>query len=899
MLYALLPASHADDVAADMARAYAGKRSKGWGRWGADLWFWGQVLAPDTFRLARILKARDRVTALRGGDGMRMESIVQDVRYAARTLARSPGFTIAAVTMLTLSIGANTALFSVLEEAVLAEPPFSDRLVMVDNLFTMPNGEYMRSKWSYPRYRAFRDETRFLEDVAGYSLRTMTLTELGPPAVIGVETVTPSFFPVLGIAAARGRVFGAEEIDNGSADMVALISHDFWQTRLGGSEAAVGSTITLNQMNLVVLGVLPSGFDGISGGANVWVPFSALREIENVGMLEQAWNQHFDVLATLAPTATLENARSEAHAFATRIFERWAPPPGASHVQAKGDVVRYREARVNQATKSSMFALFGAVGLVLLIATANLAGLMIARGTSRYREAAIRASLGAGRTRLLRQLLTESLLLSLVGGVLGVALASLGVEVLGRWLVDALGTGGGRALEYLDPEGLGINWRVMTFSLLLTAGVGVAFGILPAWQAAKADPSTSLKGGAPVGGNTSRRARAGRDGLIVLQVGVALVLLVGASLMMRSMANIQRAEVGYDSDGLLAGMYSLTSADGLAGVELSDFHLDFLQRVRALPGVAGATLGEVPMGGPTLRTIILSSEGRPELTPDSHFIIRSQAVADGHFGVLGAELVEGRDILATDAMDTDPVVVLNETAAEQLFPDGGALGRKVRFLDGKFQEPGATVVGIVKDLQLGEPGLAKESQTFIPMSQRPQLATGLMVRSLIDPEDLVASVRSTLEDIAPHVVLTSVMPMRERTASVTARPRVVTALLSLFGAASLFLVAVGLYGTIAFTVARRTGELGLRASLGATRWSLAALVLGQGLGVTLLGIGVGLVGAAWATRFLQGLLFGIEGIDLPAMIAACIGLSLVASVATYVPARRAMRIDPMTALRAD
>ena len=228
VLHALLPASHADDVAADMARAYAGKRSKGWGRWRADLWFWGQVLAPDTFRLARILKARDRVTALRGGDGMRMESIVQDVRYAARTLARSPGFTIAAVTMLTLSIGANTALFSVLEEAVLAEPPFSDRLVMVDNLFTMPNGEYMRSKWSYPRYRAFRDETRFLEDVAGYSLRTMTLTELGPPAVIGVETVTPSFFPVLGIAAARGRVFGAEEIDNGSADMVALISHDFW-----------------------------------------------------------------------------------------------------------------------------------------------------------------------------------------------------------------------------------------------------------------------------------------------------------------------------------------------------------------------------------------------------------------------------------------------------------------------------------------------------------------------------------------------------------------------------------------------------------------------------------------------------------------------------------------------
>ena len=285
-----------------------------------------------------------------------MESIRQDIRYAARTLARSPGFTIAAITVLTLSVGANTALFTVLEEAVLAEPPFPDRRVTIDNLFTMPNGEFMRSKWSYPRYRAFRDETRFLEDVAGYSLRTMTLTELGPPAVIGVETVTPSFFPVLGITAARGRVFGAEEIDNGSRDMVAMISHDFWQARLGGSQAAVGSTITLNQMDLQVLGVLPSGFDGVTGGANVWVPVSALREIENAGMLEQPWNQHFDVLASL-----------------------------------------------------------------------------------------------------LRQLLTESLLLALVGGALGIAAASLGVGVLGRWLMDALGTGGGRGLQYLDPDGLGIR----------------------------------------------------------------------------------------------------------------------------------------------------------------------------------------------------------------------------------------------------------------------------------------------------------------------------------------------------------------------------------------------------------------------------------------------------------
>jgi putative ABC transport system permease protein len=830
-----------------------------------------------------------------------MESLLQDIRYAARTLLRSPGFTIAAVLMLTLAIGANTALFSVIEEAILAEPPFPEpeRLVVLDQTFTPPDGNVRRSRWSYPRYRAFREEARFVENVAGYNSRTMTLTEIGAPTVVAVETVSPSYFPLLGVRAASGRVFTAEEADNGSARMVAIVSDAFWKTKLGASATAVGSTIMLDQKSMLIAGVLPSGFEGITGSAEVWIPFSALREIDNAGMIDDPWNQHFDVLARLAPGASFENALAEMTTFGERIFERWPPPPGASDMIPGGDVVRYSEARVDQSAKLSMFALFGAVVMVLLIATANLAGLMLARGTTRHKEAAIRASLGAGRGRLLRQLLTESLLLALVGGVLGIVFAIVGIDVLGRWLVDGIGSGGGRGMEYLDPDSLSINWKVLSFAILLTAGVGVALGIMPALQAAKADPNTSLKGGQPPGRRAQLRARAGRDGLIVVQVGVALVLLVGASLMMRSMANLQAVDLGYDPDNLLTGIYSLTSEDESAGVVPANFHLGFLERVRALPGVADATLGEVPMGGPTLRTIVMGSDGRPDLTAETHIWVRAQSVADGHFGVLGTKIVEGRDILASDGLDSEPVVVLNEVAAQEFFPDGDAIGRRIRFLNGKFQDPGATVVGIVGTLQLGEPGREIERQAFVPITQRAPLATGLIVRSLIDPEMLGPTIQRTLADAAPHVVLTSAMTMEERTASVTARPRIVTALLSLFGVASLFLVAVGLYGTIAFTVARRTPELGLRASLGADNWSLGMLVLKQGLGVTLLGLAVGLLGAVWATRFLQGLLFGIEGVDAITLITASMGLLLVATLASYLPARKAMRIDPMVALRAD
>ena len=627
---------------------------------------------------------------------------------------------------------------------------------------------------------------------------------------------------------------------------------------------------------------------------------SALREVENSTLLEDPWNQHFHVLGRLASGATLANARSEVQAFGATVMERFPPPVAATRLSAGSDVVPFQEARMNPVAMNSMIALFGAVGLVLLIAVANLAGLLLARGATRRREATIRASLGAGRTRLLRQLLTESLALAFMGGALGVALAWFGIDALGIWLGDALGTGGGRGLEYLDTGALSINWRVLGFAFALTAGVGLGFGLLPAWQAAHTDPNEALKGDAPASGGRKRmRVSFGRDGLMVVQVAVATVLLAGATLMMRTMLNLQRVDPGYAQENLLTAMYTLSVADEQAGIDPATFHLDYLERLRALPGVVGATLGEVPMGGPTWRTIVMGSDGRPDLTPAMHTWIRVQPVADGHLGVMGVRFAEGRDIQATDDWNTDKVIVLSRMAAADLFPDGSPIGRRIQLGWSGYGGSGAQVVGVVDDLQLDGPGQPPQPLGFVSVRQAPRLETGVLVRTGSDPDDLIPAVRSALADIAPDIALTSVMSMERRARNTTARPRVVAMLLGVFGVVSLFLVAAGLYGTIAFAVARRTKELGLRVSLGADRMAISGLVLRQGIGVTLVGIGLGVLGSLGATRALQGVMFGVGSFEPSTLLGVSAILFLVAVIAASVPARRATRIDPMVALRAE
>jgi predicted permease len=547
-----------------------------------------------------------------------------------------------------------------------------------------------------------------------------------------------------------------------------------------------------------------------------------------------------------------------------------------------------------------MLALFGAVLLVLLMATANLAGLVMARGATRVREAAVRASLGAARFRLVRQFMTESLILALVGGVAGIALAGFGVNLLGTWLSNALGTTGGRELQYLNPAALGIDWTVMAFACILTACVGVAFGLLPAWQGSRADSTTAMRGGrTQTLGNRGSGLPLGRNGLIAVQVALAMVLLSGATVMMNGLRSMQDVPLGYDRENLFTAIYTLSPADELAGIDPGGFHSAFLERIRAIPGVDQATLGEVPMGGPTWRNLVLSSEGRPDLTPATHSWVRILPVADGHLEALGIELVAGRGIDATDEANSELVVVLNELAAQEYFPDGGAVGRRIRIAWPELEVEGARVVGITKDAQMGEVGAPAERQAYVSIRQAPRLATGVMIRSTRSTADLARAVRGALTALNPNTALTSVMFMEDRLASVTARPRVVTAALGIFGSVALFLVAAGLYGTISFTVVRRTRELGLRLSLGAEGSTVLGLVLRQSLTVTLLGLGLGVAGALILARGLEGLAFGNEPLTLVDLLASSAVLFAVALAAAWIPARRALSIDPMVALRAE
>ncbi len=876
-------------------------RRRAWGmEWEGELWQL-RTRGDRPVRLAAFLTGAIWHATWERMEGWTMETFVSDLRLTLRGLARSPGFTLAAITLLTLGIGGSTALYSLLEEAVLSAPPYPDpeRIVVVDNLFAMPESELQPSMWSYARFEAYRAESRAVVQPAAYGDRTLTLTDLGDAAIVSVEVVSPAYFSLLGVQASLGRVFSSEEEDQGAPTRVAVIGEAFWHDRLGGALEAIGSSITLDRVDFRILGVLPAGFGGLTGGVDVWVPASSLRALEDDQALEDPWKQYFHVVGRLMPGVELEVARAEAQRFGATILERFPPPPGASRLRAGADVVPFLEARVNPLARTSMLALFGAVSLMLLAATANLAALMLARGAGRRVEAAVRASLGAGRGRLLGQLLAESLTLAAIGGATGVLLARVGMGVLGGWLTDAVGTQGGRSLQYLDPGELSLDWSVLGFALLLTVSVGVLCGIAPAWQAARTDPGSTLRaGGGSVGRRRGGRHDPLRGGLVVVQVGLAVVLLTGAALTLRSVDRLQAVDLGFEPAGLLTATYTLTAADREAGVDPVVFHPSFLEAVRSLPGVADAALGEVPMEGPTYRTIVMGSEGRPDLTPEMHTWIRLQPASEGYLELLGARLSEGRTIAATDGQETERVVVLNRSAASALFPDGSPLGRTIQ-LPWPGYMGGTRVVGVVDDLEYMRPGGPAELQGFLAVRQAPQLASGLLVRVGGDPLGAVRPIRAALSSLNPNVALTDPRMLEDRLAHVTARPRVVSLLLTVFAAVALLLVGAGLYGVLAFSVARRTREIGLRASLGADSRSLLTLIVRQGMSVTAGGVLLGLLGAWWLTPFLESLLFGVEPLDPAAFVGASAGLLAVGLLASWMPARRATRIDPMRALRSD
>lgn len=819
-----------------------------------------------------------------------MDSLLQDLRYALRTLARSPGFSLAAVLTLALGIGANTTLFSVIN-AVLLRPPAQvaepGRLVA---LFTSDYSGPAFGASSYPDYLDFRSETRVFSGVMAYAPRPVALGEGDDPERTGVEVVTENFFSVLGVRPAQGRFFTAEEGKLGGP-AVAVISHDLWRRRYAGDGGAVGRTVVLNGRPFTIVGVAPEGFHGAMRGPafDAWVPLTASG---GVGLgtedLSGRGSRGFFLMARLRPGITPEEAGVAMGVAARRLHAAY--PQEWTDLQGEGrriTVLRESAARVPPQARGAALGftalLAATVGVVLLVCCANVAGLMLARATARAREVGIRLSLGATRGRLVRQMLTESLLLSLLGAAAGTLAAVWATSLLSA-VQPPLPL---RLALDLRPDG-----RVLAFTAAVSLLAAVLFGLAPALRASRGELVRSLHGDPAV--QAGRRRFALRDLLVAGQMAMSLLLLSGALLCLRALQGAASADPGFRAGGVL-----LAEAEPRPGPEPSDAERirvagELRDRVAALPGVTGATWAATPpvSFGVSRRGVRVQGyeSARGE---DMEFAFN--VVGPRYFETLEIPVVRGRGIEAADRAGAPGVVVVNQSFARRFWPGQDPLGKRIS-ISGP-EGPWLSVVGVARDAQYvaasGEPW-----PYFYLSGLQESWGTTLHVRTAGDPEAVLPAVRRALAETAPGWTLRDGRTLEAHLAGTLLPQRMAGGAMGLFGGLAMMLAAVGLYGVVAFTVARRTREIGVRLALGATHVTVTRMVLRRGMGLALAGIAAGLP-LAWGFSRLAGSVLGTGAGDPVAFAAAPLLLAGVALLASWLPARRAARVDPVAALRAE
>ena len=735
--------------------------------------------------------------------------------------------------------------------------------------------------------------------VAGFVTRRMVLTGSNDPARIDVEMVSPSYFPLLGATALLGRVLLPDENDPGIPDLVAVLGHDLWRTRFGGDPDIVGSTVILNSHAVAVGGVLRPGFRGLTGKAAIWIPMSAASVLEHPRRLTMRFSHWFHAIGRLQPGTSLEAARAEARRVGETIdaAHRWATRTELQSVS----LTPFLDARVNPVARTSVFVLTAAVGFLLIITCANVAGLLMARATSRRQEAAIRAALGAGRARLVRLYLTESLILSGIGGLAGLLVGRWGIRFLSATWPESLGTAS-RNLQFVDASALTLDGTVLAFTLIASVATGVAFGLLPACRAARTDVTAALK----QDGHAVRRHRgvgwapSGHAVLVTGQMAIALVLLIGAALMLKSLVMLQRVELGFEPDRLLTFGYEVPRSDPASG-DPAAFHAAFAERLRVLPGVRGVTFGCLPVSGGCDRTVVTRIIGRAPIPPDAGLAVGTQIVGDEHFAVLGARLLEGRDFNAADHADAPPVMIVNESAARLLFPGESALGHRLAISLGRFRDPqvNAEIVGVANDIMYRSPDLGTTVEVYLPFRQEPLPYTTVTIRADRVPADLVRAARNQMRTLSVNVPLDNIATMDERVATATQDRRVIFDLLAVFAGTALVLTSLGIYGVVAFAVNQRTRELGLRMALGARSPEVMRFVLRNALWMTAAGVSIGIAASVGLTRFMAGFLYGITPTDHSTFVIVAAVLLAVTFLAAYLPARRATAIDPSAALRVE
>ena len=810
-----------------------------------------------------------------------MRTLFQDVRYAARTLLRQPGFALMAVLTLALGIGANTAIFSVIDAALLRSLPYREPGRLVHLWETKRSRDFERREASYPDFLDWRAQgTEVFEGLAGYTGRPVTLTDAGEATRVRGAAVTANFFDLLGVNAVAGRTFVGGE-DGLEAKRVAVISHGLWQRRFGGEPGAVSREVTLDGQAYTVVGVLPADFQfALLGDTEVWTPLALTPDVAS-----RRYMHWVKVVGRLKEGASLEAAQARLATIASRIEQ----DDSAAHAGVGLRAVELQDEFVGP-VRPVLFVLLGAVGFVLLIACTNVANLLLARSAARQKEVAIRAALGASRWRVVRQLLTESVLLSVVGGAAGLMIALWGVDLL----VSLIPAGQLTQMPYL--RSLSLNRDVLLFAMGLSLLTGVLFGLTPALSASRADLQGALKEG---GRNTvSRGSRRLRDLLVVAEVALALMLLVGAGLLMKSLVVMLRVDPGFDPKGLLTMRIALPPSRYKEDDKAVRFYDELLRRVASVPGVRGAALtSNLPLagdGGTGTPQIVGRSTPASELT-EAHL----RTVSANYFEVLGVPTVRGRSFAERDGAQAPPVLLVNKTYAERVFPNEDPVGQRITFKftnDVQFE-----IVGVVGDEKVLSLDARTTPVVYFHMPQDSYFdSAALVVRTdAADPLALASTVRSEVRALDAEVPVFAVQTLEQMVAGSRAAfmRRYPAYLTGVFACVALLLALVGIYGVVSYSVAQRTHEIAVRVALGARTRDVLRLVLGHGLLLALGGIVVGAAGALALTRLISGLLFGVSAADPAVYGLVALLLAAVALLACLVPARRATKVDPMVALR--
>jgi putative ABC transport system permease protein len=827
----------------------------------------------------QLARVKEYCRDIKGG-GL-LETLWQDIKFGARQLRKSRGFTLVAVLTLAVGIGANTAIFSVVEAVLLRQLPYQD----ADRLVVLWENNRMRARphnvVNQGNFLDWREQSKSFEGMAAFADQRLGLTGGGEPEEVAAQATTPNLFELLGARPELGRTLTEGDGEAGREE-VAVISHGLWRRRFGGGADAVGKTLTLDGRGVTVVGVMPPDFkwfikENSTGGkpADVWVPLALAPQ---QGAARRG--RYLSTVARLRPGVTVEQGQAEMDAVAARLVAEY-PNFG------KGwgvSVVPLRDQLAGE-IRPALLVILGAVGFVLLIACVNVANLLMARAAGRRKEMALRAALGAGRLRIVRQLLTESLLLALTGGALGL--------LLSYWCVGAL--------VALSPPNLigagavGINMTVLLFTLSVSLLTGVAFGLAPAFEASRLNLNVSLResGRGSVGVGRAGRVR---SVLVVAEIGLALVLLVGAGLMVRSFMRLQAVNPGFDAGNLLTMRVMLPQTKYPEAVGQLQFFRRATERVGALPGVrsvsAVSALPFADLGAATSFTV----EGRPAPAAGERLTTDVRVADENYFRTMNIPVVKGRTFTEQEAVEDRRVAVVNEALARKYFAGEDAVGKRI--LVNMSSEPVPTeIVGVVGDARYDK--LDGELRPMVywtpPRLTYPTMT--LVVRTSGDPESLSQPAVREIQALDKDQPVADVRTMESWVADSTARARFGTLLLGAFAVAALVLASVGIYGVISYSVTQRGNEIGVRMALGAQARDVLRMVVGQGMRLVVFGVVLGLVGALALTRVMSGLLYGVAATDPATFAANALLLAAVSLVACYIPARRATRVDPLTALR--